>query len=406
MNQQAAALEGLGLSPQAGLSRAHVQRLFERWLRRWGYALSGWLLGWGAIWGMGVWVWPEVGERHVATLQNVARLQAQLEAIAVVVSPSPAQTLAVPSGLDRLPGHEVHGQIWIDWQHVLQQHGLRLLSLQPVNATGSAAVGADKASSAPTDVSPSQSMPPADALAGPGKASVSPMGVYSQTAAMQIEGRFEDWARLWSACADWGPVCAIERIKVEATPLPGQARIDVLLRLQVRAGKVNAAREPAGAGAGAARGLWQAMADRQPTTLDLGPGALFRPLQLTAEVAAIRPAMGAPLVESLKGSAASALANTDLTSATQALPPDPDQWPLASVRWQGLWQQGTNRWAIVSAGAHWAKVGLGQQVTSEGHRVEAITEEGVHLRLPGEPPLKLNGANPSIEPAKRQGEQR
>jgi hypothetical protein len=417
MNQQVPFYESHGQPPQTGLSMAHAQRLFERWLRRWGYALSGCLLGLGASWGIGAWVWPEVGERHVESLQNVARLQTQLAALAVVVAPSSAQTLAAPRGLDRLPAHDVHGQIWIDWQHVLHQHGLRLLSLQPVNAIGSAAVGSENASSGPSAtlaVSPSQSMPLADALAGPRKASVSRTGLSSQTAALQIEGRFEDWARLWAACAEWGPVCAIERIKVEATPVPGQVQIDVLLRLQMRAGHLSAdsvsadnasaAREPAGAGA--ARGLWLAMANREPVPSALPSGPLFRPLQLTAEVVAVRPDMGAPVVESEKDSAALALANADLTSATQALPPDPDQWPLARVRWHGLWQQGANRWAIVSAGAHWAKVGPGQQVTSEGHRVEAITEEGMHLRLPGEPPLKLNGANPSIESPKRQGEQR
>lgn len=409
MNLQAPYLQSAGTPPDNRFSMTHAQRLFERWLRRWGYALSGLLLGLASSWGMGVWVWPELGERHAAAAQTVLRLQAQLAALPVALGQSaPVSTLNATGGLDRLPAHAGHGQIWTDWQHVLQQYGLRLESLQPVNATDSAAVGDlplsnTTAAAPPTHPNP-QTVAATGAATGLRTAADARMGVSIHTAALQIVGRFEDWARLWFACADWGPVCAIDRIKVEATSVSGQVQMDVVLRLHVRAADSSAARSPAGGGS--ARSMWEAMADRGSPPPVLATPALFRPLQLTPELAAVSLAVARPVVDLAKDSAAPALANLDLTPAMQALSPNPDQWPLAHVRWQGLWQQGTTRWAIVSAGAHWAKVSQGQQVTSEGHRVEAITAEGVHLRIAGGPLLQLDGKNPSVEPQQSRGEQR
>ncbi len=60
---------------------------------------------------------------------------------------------------------------------------------------------------------------------------------------------------------------------------------------------------------------------------------------------------------------------------------DPRQWPLSRVRLVGLLQQGESRQAILTAGGHWARVSPGQRVTQEGHRVVAITHDGVSLRL-------------------------
>lgn len=77
-------------------------------------------------------------------------------------------------------------------------------------------------------------------------------------------------------------------------------------------------------------------------------------------------------------------------AAWEALPEDPRQWPLARVRLAGLWQQGADRQAVLSAGTHWATVTLGQRVTLEGHRVVAITGDGVRLRLAQGPLFKLD----------------
>ena len=81
-----------------------------------------------------------------------------------------------------------------------------------------------------------------------------------------------------------------------------------------------------------------------------------------------------------------------------ALPEDPRQWPLARVRLTGLWQQGADRQAILSAGPHWARVRQGQRVTQEGHRVAAITEAGVSLRLAQGPMFELTWGERRDEP--------
>jgi hypothetical protein len=71
------------------------------------------------------------------------------------------------------------------------------------------------------------------------------------------------------------------------------------------------------------------------------------------------------------------------------LPDDPHQWPFSRVRLAGLWQQGGERQAVLTAAGHSVMVAPGQRVTLEGHRVVAITDEGVHLRLRKGPWLPL-----------------
>jgi Tfp pilus assembly protein PilP len=62
-----------------------------------------------------------------------------------------------------------------------------------------------------------------------------------------------------------------------------------------------------------------------------------------------------------------------------------------------MWQQDSHQYAILSAGPHGTKVRLGQRVTQEGHRVVAIAEDSVSLRLAREPVIKLNGMGPASE---------
>jgi hypothetical protein len=75
------------------------------------------------------------------------------------------------------------------------------------------------------------------------------------------------------------------------------------------------------------------------------------------------------------------LAGAKAVPVTEVVSKDPQQWPLAQVRLLGLWRQGAEPQAILSAGPHWAKVSQGQRVTLEGHRVAAITDQGVRLQL-------------------------
>ena len=92
-----------------------------------------------------------------------------------------------------------------------------------------------------------------------------------------------------------------------------------------------------------------------------------------------------------EGGTAGGTAGAVAGSATDSeiLSDDPQQWPLARLRLLGLWQQGPERLAILAAGPHWVRVSPGQRVTREGHRVVAITDAGVSLRLAQTPLLQL-----------------
>jgi Tfp pilus assembly protein PilP len=64
----------------------------------------------------------------------------------------------------------------------------------------------------------------------------------------------------------------------------------------------------------------------------------------------------------------------------------------------GLLQQGDSRQAILTAGGHWARVIEGQRVTQEGHRVVAITDVGVSLRLAQGAQFALDWGDGRTEP--------
>jgi len=360
--------------PSGALGWPHLQRLAERWLRRWGFALTGLALGLSAMW----WARPDVNEAHATALQAVAQLTQQL-AVRPSGAPTqkPSQVLAMTdkslTDAQRLwhglPAWSQPELIWAAWQQALEAQGLHLQFLQPIPIASAQGQSSHLASHA---------------------------------AAFRVLGRFDDWARVWAACAESGPVCAIERINVVATDAPAVVQIDAVMRIWMRPADGLAA-DPAKVGfeksyekgavpwsasAEPLQAHWMAQARTGVQPPSHSRVALFAQ-NLGAPEPATQPSTGvadgtSPPTHNEGASAA--VANLAV------LPDDPQQWPLSRIRLAGLWQQGSERLAVLSAGTHWARVTLGQRVTLEGHRVVSITDEGVLLRLGKGPLLQLSWA--------------
>jgi hypothetical protein len=336
--------QGPPISQVHGLSRrslqwAHWQRLAERELRRWGFALSGLVLG---FWGVGL-AQSQVSEDHERAAQAVALLHQQLSALPAGLSSPSAKALSPhqQNMLASLPGEDRQGQIWADLQAALTGHGLRLLSLHPLP--------------------PSQ----ADAVGG---------RLPSQAVAVRLLGRFEDWSGVWSGLTQVGPVCSLDRVSMVATANPAEVQIDAVLRIWIRPGAVGAHTlvPPDGGWIASALTAHRKSGHQGPVLFEQVRG------------------LGAPADQSTPNGPVTAAASGATLGDANAEIEDPRQWPLARVRLMGLWQQGADRQAILSAGPHWARVTLGQRVTQQGHRVAAITDAGVSLSLAQGPLLALD----------------
>ena len=338
----------------------HLQRLLERWLRRWGFAVSGWVVGLSGVW----LAQTQVSEDHASALQAVERLHQQLAALPAGLSTSPEKPFATEQQnmLTSLPVQARQGQIWVDLQQVLTAGGLNLLSLRP--------------------------LPPTLAQASAAR-------LPSQAVAVRLLGRFEDWSRVWAVFTQAGPVCSIDRISMAATAHPEEVQIDAVLRLWLRPGDVGvqAQAEPEGA--------WDRLTWPEPSHSGRSGVTLF------AQVRRVGAPSGGDAMRLAESTDASATGASGATAGAavaatvpvaDALPEDPRQWPLARVRLTGLWQQWADRQAILSAGPHWARVRQGQRVTQEGHRVAAITEAGVSLRLAQGPMFELTWGERRDEP--------
>lgn len=338
----------------------HLQRLLERWLRRWGFAVSGWVVGLSGVW----LAQTQVSEDHASALQAVERLHQQLAALPAGLSTSPEKPFATEQQnmLTSLPVQARQGQIWVDLQQVLTAGGLNLLSLRP--------------------------LPPTLAQASAAR-------LPSQAVAVRLLGRFEDWSRVWAVFTQAGPVCSIDRISMAATAHPEEVQIDAVLRLWLRPGDVGvqAQAEPEVA--------WDRLTWPEPSHSGRSGVTLF------AQVRRVGAPSGGDAMRLAESTDASATGASGATAGAavaatvpvaDALPEDPRQWPLARVRLTGLWQQGADRQAILSAGPHWARVRQGQRVTQEGHRVAAITEAGVSLRLAQGPMFELTWGERRDEP--------
>lgn len=322
----------------------HLQRLFERWLRRWGFSIMGWVVGLSGVW----LAQAQVSEDHASVAQAVAQLHQQLAALPDGVSNNPEKPLPPDpqSMLMSLPVQARQGQIWVDLQQALTGSGLSLQSLRPLP---------------------------------PSLADGSTAGLPSQAVAVRLLGRFEYWSNVWTAFTQAGPVCSIDRISVTATADPEEVQVDVVLRVWLRPGDVGVHAQPEPDGA------WDQLTRLEPRPLGRSGAVLF--VQAKG-----LPSGGDASASGVSGASGVAVAGPDF------LPEDPRHWPLARVRLAGLWQQGSDRQAILSAGPHWVRVSQGQRVTQEGHRVAAITDAGVSLRLAQGPMLMLGWGERRDEP--------
>jgi len=206
-------------------------------------------------------------------------------------------------------------------------------------------------------------------------------GLVSHAAAWRVLGRFDDWVRVWAACAESGPVCALDRINVVATQQPGEVQIDAVMRVWMRSaeGQVSDALDLAD---------W--MVDVQKGTR---PSAHSR-TALFAPSHSFEADLNTPRADALVPPTRS-IGLLSAGASLSAISDDPKEWPLARIRLAGIWQQGAERQALVSAGPHVVRVVLGQRISLEGHRVAAITDHGVHLRLGKGPTLELPWAEVS-----------
>jgi hypothetical protein len=352
-------------SPKDGLRWAHWQRLGARWFRLWVYALSGWFLGWGL---MVLSTWPQ-SQDAVQVQEAVARLQRQLAALpARGLGENPSLELDVnpqqQAMLASLPSLAQQNTLWPAVQQVVSGQGLRLASLRPMPSD---AVQSNRSGQ---DASP----------------------LPSQTVAMRLEGRWDDWVSAWAVFSLAGPVCSIDRLAVQATAVPGEVQIDLVLRFWMLPG-------------GTSELGWLALVDApqgDQSRADARPKArapLWDGPVRPDKAFGVESASGvAPLFAAPKGAgdgaqAPSELQNTPSASAQAAqedLPPDPRHWPLARVRWLGWWQQGPDRLAILAAGPHLVRVQKGQRVTREGHRVQAFSDTGLDLRLDKHATVRLS----------------
>jgi hypothetical protein len=300
---------------------------------------------------------PEVGEAHATALEAQTRLMQQLTDMTAVSNGPSTDTGPSSKGptvaqaqqlLSTLPMSTRAENLWTRWQQALAAHDLRLQFLQP--------------------------MPSSDVM-GRGAALV------SHVAGWRVVGRFDDWVRVWAACADSGPVCAIERISVVATPQAGEVEIDAVMRVWMRPAEALGPDQLALAD-------WLANGPRNSPPAGRWRTALFAPSPAAADTVKSGRADGLEHPTRAVGA----------TAGVADLPDDPEQWPLARLSLAGVWQQGADRRAVLSAGSHVVRVSIGQRVTLEGHRVVAIHDKGVHLRLGQGPlhPLTWSHAPPEV----------
>lgn len=315
------------------------QRALGRAFWRARFVLPGALAGFVLAWLAG----QDLLDEHLQVAQSVEQLTAQLTAqqtnpqtaqpatqrasdAPVAASSSLVLPEAPPAGLERLPGQQTVARVWPALQQQLSQQGLRVTSMRPLP----------------------------EPLAAP---------LPSQGVAVHMSGRFADWQQAWNRLSAAGPVWSVDRISVvpQAAMTPGDdgagdVQIDAVLRVWLQPGQDGPGAWPADEANLPVRSVSPLAASQ------LAPG-LFAPARSVA---------GVPGPQ-LAASAAPA-------APLAVLPADPQQWPLATIRLAGLWQQADERQAVLVAGTHAVRVAAGQRVGQEGLRVEAVLPDSVRLR--------------------------
>ena len=312
-----------------------------RWLaRRWAFALGGFAVGF-----LGVVAWQfENLEGLWESEARVHDLQVKLTAQEhVQPAPNPADMSILtgsPSAMAWWPVQGTQALVWPQLERLMVQHGLRLLSLRPE--------------------------PPS--LVGDWP---------SQAVALRLQGRFDDWVAVWEALNVRGPTWGLERLRI--TPQEGEVVIDAMLRLWLSP-TASASPKP-----GQANALAQRMTGSAQLAQRTGVGApVFvatpsRPITSSVVVADLPEQEPAPVAKAVAPSA-SAPAHRTASLPVATLSPDPAHWPLEQVRVGGVWQQAQGAQLILMAGPHWVSARVGQRIGQQGHVVDSIHAEEVHLR--------------------------
>lgn len=191
---------------------------------------------------------------------------------------------------------------------------------------------------------------------------VSGGALQSQSLALRLNGDFAQWARTFQAWAASGPVVSIERMGVSPLVQAQGVQLDVVLRLWFKTG----------ADGHDARPAWPSLAPAKlaMTLGELGHGVFALAAGPDSKVSVPQ----APSPETLMA--------TD----------DPMTWPMERIRLLGTWQE-SERWqAVLSAGGVWVPVRVGQRVSSQAHRVQAIRRDSVIFRSPQGQNIELNVA--------------
>ena len=321
-----------------------------RWLaRRWGFALAGFAAG---LLGVGSWQHKDLealweSQAQVDDLQKKLQEHLQQAQSKQTLVAAPALTPQTGSPLVKAgwPAQGTQAAVWLQLERLVVQHGLRWMSLQ---------------------------------LESP-----STMGHWpSQTAALRLQGRFEDWVRVWAAMNARGPLWGMERLRI--TPQEGGVggvAVDVVLRLWLSP-------PPAGSTSLASANVaTERMLGDGPVLARAGAGApVFvsqaSPTAVSSLVSAeLKHQVPVPVSAGLGVRAGNLSPDSQPGASTMGfLSPDPADWPLAQVRLVGVWQSGPSAQPIFQAGPHWVPARVGQRVGPHGHVVHSIHAEEVHLR--------------------------
>jgi hypothetical protein len=184
----------------------------------------------------------------------------------------------------------------------------------------------------------------------------------SQNLALRLHGDFAEWARAFQAWTASGPVVSIERLVVVPLATAQKVQLDVVLRLWFKTGTDGSDTWPA----------WPIVAAAMPVN---EPGEQGHGVFALAG----GPDSKLPVLQPV---GPEALTLTD----------DPMTWPVERIRVLGTWQEGERWQAVLSAGGVWVPVRVGQRVSRQAHRVQAIGRDALILRTSQGQNIALNVA--------------
>lgn len=301
---------------------SRVQAQWRWWARRWAFAVSACLL----TWGVGMWVHADIWVDFVQTRQAVQSLQAQLAALPPA-RPVTEEGVANPE-IQRLPAPEQYGPMWMNLKNALSKHRVRLISMQPVTEPWLAPL-------------PSEAM------------------------VMRLQARFENWAGLWAALVQMGPVWSMDRLRV--VPSAGMEGVDIEVVWRIWA-------QPQHAGNVKDDAEWarsmSAIHDIPPQAR--GPSVFESPgkVKKTASAPPTGPQASVRTADSVS------------TPHELIFSHAPERQPMLPVRVMGIWRDGEQAEAVLANATHWFRIREGRQLSLEGHRVSRIDGDGIQVRDP------------------------